>query len=132
MKSEFTRRAFLRSAGVGGAAAALAGCGVSMTGARTIASPGRAGKRALRVAHLTDAHVTPDRDAPAGIAACLQHVHALKDRPDVILTGGDCIMDALNAPEPSVRDQWAVWTRAFADHCSIPAHHCLGNHDIWG
>jgi len=142
MTHKITRRNFLQTAGTSTAAFGAAAAGVSALGGcslsgdsggsalRDAAAPRR--KRVLRIAHLTDTHVTPGKGAPEGMAACLDHVHALPDRPDVIFTGGDCIMDSLNADEESVRAQWAVWTTAFKEHCSLPVYSCLGNHDIWG
>lgn len=89
-------------------------------------------KRVLRFAHLTDIHVQPERAAGKGLAAALRHVHALPDRPELILTGGDLIMDGFEATHERTRTQWDLFTSTFGDECTIPVEHCLGNHDIWG
>ena len=94
------RRLFLQQGGV--AALGLA------TGLTAHAAPNPQRQRKLRVAHLTDVHVSPDLGAPAGMAAALRHVQAQADRPDLILFSGDCIGDALGAPKPHVIEQWAV------------------------
>jgi hypothetical protein len=131
-RERLSRRRFIQSSGALGTAAVLAGC----AGTQFSSSPGvtrtHSAPRTLRIAHLTDIHATRDRGSPGGLEACLRHVYSLKDRPDVILTGGDDVMDALNATEASVASQWDVWQEAFSRHTSIPVHHCLGNHDIWG
>jgi 3',5'-cyclic AMP phosphodiesterase CpdA len=91
-----------------------------------------AGERSLRIAHLTDIHVQPERGAAEGVIACLEQLHALPDRPDLILNGGDVIMDAVAAEESRVALQWDLWNRIIRGHCEIPQEYCLGNHDIWG
>lgn len=124
-----SRREMLKAAG---AAAALAGLGLPVaavaagTGQRP---PGR--KRSLRVAHLTDTHIQPERKAAEGVAACLRHVQT-EHKPDLILTGGDLIMDGFAADEARTKLQWELWRKTLKDDCSVPVRHCLGNHDIWG
>lgn len=126
-----SRRTFIGATGGAVAAASLAGCAaLSPVADPTAISTSR--KRALRIAHLTDVHVTGDKGAPDGFAACLRHAHSLADRPDIILNGGDCIMDALNARADWVGEQWSLWQAGLRDHCTLPIHHCIGNHDVWG
>lgn len=89
-------------------------------------------KRALRVAHLTDIHVTTNLNAGPGMHACLKHVNDLKDKPQLMITGGDMIMDALKVSKNSAAEQWNLFTQTLGDASNIPVHHCIGNHDIWG
>jgi 3',5'-cyclic AMP phosphodiesterase CpdA len=89
-------------------------------------------KRALRLAHLTDIHVQPERGAKEGMAACLAHVQQLDDKPDLILTGGDLIMDAMGAEKDRVKAQWDIFQRVIASHNSLPIEHTIGNHDVFG
>lgn len=110
------------------AAGAVAGLAGSAIGAE----PEKKRKRTLRVAHMTDVHVFGQKHAPEGMAACLQHIHNLKDRPDIILNGGDCVMDSMASSEQSVRDQWKIWNTVLKGNLSLPIYHCLGNHDVWG
>lgn len=88
--------------------------------------------RALRIAHLTDIHIQPERNAAEGVIACLEDLHSLPDRPELILNGGDVIMDAVASAEARVALQWDLWERIIRDYCEIPQEYCLGNHDIWG
>lgn len=120
-----TRREMLKTAAV---AAAGLGLGVTAEGSS------RAGTntRALRIAHLTDLHIQPERNAAEGVAACLRQVQSSDDRPDLIVTGGDLIMDGFAADEARTKLQWELLRKTLRDECSTPIVHCLGNHDIWG
>jgi 3',5'-cyclic AMP phosphodiesterase CpdA len=59
-------------------------------------------------------------------------VNSLADRPELILTGGDHVMDAFEAPEGRTKLQFELIQKAFRDNSGIPVEYCLGNHDIWG
>lgn len=88
-------------------------------------------KRALRVAHLTDVHVQPELRAGDGFAACLKHVqdHA---QPDLILFGGDHVMDAFQQTRARTQTQWDMFAKILKGGNSVPTKACIGNHDIWG
>lgn len=88
--------------------------------------------RVLRIAHMTDVHVQPEGDAPAGLARALQHVQRLADKPDVIFNGGDAIMDSLQSDKSRALAQWQTWRDVLSSECSLPIVHCIGNHDVWG
>lgn len=89
-------------------------------------------RRVLRVAHLTDLHIQPEKRAQEGVVACLHHVQSGPDAPDLILTGGDLIMDSFATPAPRVESLWAMLTGTFRNECGKPVEHCLGNHDVFG
>lgn len=89
-------------------------------------------KRVLRVAHLTDIHVQPERGAGDGMAQCLDHVHDLDDPPQLILFGGDNIMDTFANTRQRGEVQWKLWHKMMQGHCRIPHKACIGNHDVWG
>jgi len=120
-----SRREVVRAAGFG----ALAAAGV-------LSRPARAGvpgdQRSFRIAHLTDMHVQPELRADEGMAACLRHVNALAHRPDLIITGGDQVMDTFDQGFDRSKVLWDLWARQLKEHNAIPAQHVLGNHDIWG
>ncbi|MBX7246670.1 MAG: metallophosphoesterase [Candidatus Sumerlaeaceae bacterium] len=130
MPQNVNRRQILKFTG-GIAAGAIAGGLLQpvMTGAAPI-NPNR--KRVGRVAHLTDIHVEPELRADKGLAACLKAARELKDKPDLVLNGGDAIMDSLKATRERTQVQWDLLMRVFRDECPIPIEHCIGNHDIWG
>lgn len=95
-------------------------------------APPRPRRRALRVGHLTDIHVQPERAAAEGMAAALRHAQSLADPVQFIVTGGDMVMDAFDAEEARVKTQWDLFASVLRGECSVPVAHCLGNHDIWG
>jgi 3',5'-cyclic-AMP phosphodiesterase len=117
------------------AAAAVAGSALPVSsdaaGANPTA-PASGARRALRLAHLTDVHVQPERGAGDGLAACLRHAQGLKDPPQLILTGGDAVMEANSADAARAAAQADVWRRVWKAECSLPVEHCIGNHDVWG
>lgn len=132
-----SRRAMLQVAGLGALAAGLP----LMLPDRAIAQPSsqpmsppplRARSRVLRVAHLSDIHVQPEKQAREGLAACLRHVQALTDVPQLILTGGDLIFDSFDTPFERSSMLWDILLKTFKDESSIPVEHTLGNHDIFG
>lgn len=121
------RKEFLKAAGLATVAAAS-----RTSPSAQAAEPAGVRTRALRIAHLTDIHVQPERDAPAGLAACLKHAQSLEDPADFILNGGDTIMDALGADRDRVRTQWRSWHAVIRNELRLPIEHCVGNHDVWG
>jgi 3',5'-cyclic AMP phosphodiesterase CpdA len=128
-----TRRDVILGAGLA-ATATLASCAAPRGGLTTTAPEGvrTVRERILRIAHLTDMHVQPERRAGEGFAAALDAVHALNTPPDLVVTGGDLVMDAFGAKEERTHTQWALFKRVLRERCRIPVRHCIGNHDIWG
>ena len=102
--------------------------------------------RRLRIAHLTDIHLQPELQAARGLEACFAHVQARQAAanggiagaggdsgpPDLIITGGDTIMDAFEVDMARTKLQWELWRKVKADHCGIEMHSVVGNHDVWG
>lgn len=89
-------------------------------------------RRVLTLAHLTDIHLTPERRSPEGLAACLRHVQQHPARPELILNGGDCVMDASGRSYDEVHAMWKLWHEVWREENSLPVVHCLGNHDAFG
>ena len=112
---DMTRRDSILTVG-----AALAGAAAFGVGGRSLfaeeSSPAR--KPSLRVAHLTDIHVQPEKRAAEGLASCLHHVQQLSAKPDLILTGGDSIMDSFDADDARTSLQWDIWQRVLKSDCS--------------
>lgn len=95
-----------------------------------IASPAR--RRKLRIAHLTDIHVLPEKGAPKGMEAALEHAQGQKDKPQMIVTGGDLIMDSWAVDKDRTAAQWAVYNDVMKANLELPIAQTVGNHDIWG
>lgn len=127
MKAQITRREFLRNTSATVGAAALLPVDAV---AQPLPNPRR--QRVLRIAHLTDVHVQPEKSAPDGMARALHHAQNLSDKPNLIFNGGDAIMDALKADQARTKTQWQVWQSVLKNECSLPVVHCIGNHDVWG
>jgi hypothetical protein len=128
-ETNITRRESMITLGAA-AAGALAWCASPRPSLADAVGP--AARRALRVAHLTDVHVEPELRAAEGLVACLQHVQQLADKPQLILTGGDHVMDSFEADDARTTLQWNLWNSLLKSECGIPVHSCIGNHDVWG
>lgn len=124
---------------VGGAAAAGLGLAEAFGGSEVVTAamtqsgqikPTKA-KRSLRIAHLTDIHVQPEKKADEGMAHTLRQVNSLKDKPNLIITGGDQIMDAFGAGADRTKAQWDLYQKALKNDNDLPIEHCIGNHDVW-
>jgi 3',5'-cyclic AMP phosphodiesterase CpdA len=135
MDTNFSRRQILGTAA--GVTAGLLATGLMgpTVGRAVAASPlvpmGKA-KRALRVVHMTDMHIQPERAANEGVTACLKHIASMKEGPDLILTGGDTIMDSFEEGHERTKALWDLWSATVKDAHKAPMLSALGNHDIWG
>lgn len=89
-------------------------------------------KPVLRMAHLTDIHVKPDRTAEYGMAAALQAVNNLHEPVNGIINGGDAIMNAVALSKSNVKSQWNTFHSILRSETSLPVYHCVGNHDLFG
>lgn len=130
MTKQFTRRDMIKVGALTAAGAAVSRSSYSMQEENPMSQQPR--KRVLRIAHLTDIHVQPERNAEQWMRECLRHVHQLKDQPDVIFNGGDTIMDAFGQTADRTRIQWELWKKVMEEERSIPLVSCIGNHDVWG
>jgi Icc protein len=87
-------------------------------------------KRSLRVAHMTDFHCQPELGG--GVGTDMAFAHAMKQKPDLVLMGGDVVMDSCAQTEARTRQQFDLYRAAEKKHVKVPIHYALGNHDIWG
>ena len=111
---QVTRRQFIQVAGV--AAAALMGGSSVQTAEAASKKP-----KPFRSAHLTDIHVKPELRAEEGFRQCMKAVHELRPRPDFILTGGDLVMDVLEASPERAKLLFDIYTGVCKDS-DIPIH----------
>ncbi|WP_080238926.1 metallophosphoesterase family protein [Spirosoma rigui] len=118
------RRDVVRQMGAGLAALSISN---RVTAYPTTPAPARA----LRIAHLTDVHVQPLVGAAKGFEKCLHHVQHMADKPDLIINGGDAIMEAHGRGQDSVRRQWNLYNDVLRSENALPLVSCIGNHDIW-
>ena len=138
MADELTRRNAIKVIGAAAAGAiSLTGPATSQSmpdgaGARESAASAPEAPRKVRIAHMTDFHVQPERHASEGVISALRHAQARADKPQLILAGGDMIMDSFEANNARTKLQWDLWRSIVKHECSLPVEPCIGNHDIWG
>ena len=89
-------------------------------------------QRVLRFAQITDIHVQPELGAADGFRQCLRHIRSQVDPVDMVFNTGDAVMDCLAQDETRVTLIWDLWNKILAEECTVPVHHVIGNHDIWG
>ena len=132
------RKSFLRTMGLIGAGAMLTNSMTISPLANTETPPANTEPSSpqsgspLRVAHLTDIHISPERIAEHGMAASLHAVQSLKDKPSFIINGGDAIMNAATLTKGSIQEQWNSFHRILKSDNSLPIYHTIGNHDLFG
>ncbi|HLP85541.1 MAG TPA: metallophosphoesterase [Phycisphaerales bacterium] len=128
-----SRRDVLGMGVLGAIAAALpfglSGCATSrgQTGERANAK-----RRLARVAHITDSHTQAERGGFEGTCAMWEHLNALRDKPDLVLHGGDIVFDVFAKNKAKSQEQWDLYLQSMRAHNKLPVYHALGNHDIWG
>ena len=89
-------------------------------------------KPCLRAAHVTDIHITKDRDSPKGVAALFAHMFGQKGwTPELVINSGDTCM-ALDGKTAGAKaaEQIDLW-KAAVKGIKVPIRSCLGNHDVW-
>jgi 3',5'-cyclic AMP phosphodiesterase CpdA len=79
---------------------------------------------------MTDFHCQPELGAGKGTAMAM--AHAMRQKPDLVLVGGDLVMDAVSQDEARTELQWTLYRDALGDIVKAPVYHALGNHDVWG
>jgi len=117
------RKEFLRSG--------LMATGLSMLpGVMTAQAP--TPKKSLRFAFISDIHVKPGAIPETGMAKAIRHVQDLEPKADLIINGGDCIMDGLSATKESVQKQWDLYHSIMNAENKLTVYPCIGNHDVYG
>lgn len=80
-------------------------------------------------AFLADIHLQPELEAGKGFRKAIDMVNQL--RPDFVITGGDLIMDALEAGYSRADSLYRMYAQ-FSAHFRMPVYNTIGNHDILG
>lgn len=116
----WTRRDLLRTGAMGAAAMALPRLGEAVEGPAD-----------FTVAFFTDTHVNGHKGAAEGLKRAVDHAMSRPQPPELLLTGGDLVMDILDTGVAAADRQYDLFDTAF-DGVGVPVHHCLGNHDCLG
>jgi Icc protein len=120
--AKVTRRGIIR-------AGMVAGVGIATGAARGAETRGKA----FRVAHLSDMHVVPGPTRSGeGFAMALRSLEKLSPRPDLLITGGDHVMDSLKTNHDKLDPMWDLYTKTLKANTNLPAHPVIGNHDVLG
>ncbi len=132
------RKSFLNTLGIV-SAGALFTSGMTVPAPQRNAEPVRTepggkstAKRSLRVAHLTDIHIKPEKIAEHGMRSALQTVSEMADKADFIINGGDAIMNSVGATKSLVQQQWSAYHNIFKAENTLKTYNCIGNHDLFG
>ena len=91
-------------------------------------SPGKKEKPDFTFAFLTDIHITPDKQAPAGFLQAIRSVNQLN--PDFVITGGDLIMDALGQTRNRADSLYQLYT-GLMQGFGMPVYNTVGNHELF-
>jgi 3',5'-cyclic AMP phosphodiesterase CpdA len=99
-----------------------------------VPSIAQAGAAPLRIVHMTDMHVQPERAGGEGYAAALQSLAKLDPQPSFIITGGDHVMDIFDNGPPRAKVQWDLYEQVLSQNTKLPIYATIGNHDVfaWG
>lgn len=98
----------------------------------TIIAYGAQPDRVIRFAHFTDIHITADNNAPQGFATALKYMQSMDDKPQLLITGGDHVMDSFGATDQDATKLFNLLNEIIKRDCHIPVKYCIGNHDLWG
>jgi len=80
-------------------------------------------------AFLTDIHLQPERNAPAGFKQAIDTVNKLN--PDFVITGGDQIMDALAQKQSRADSLYNLYIE-MSKLFNMPVYNTMGNHEVFG
>ena len=86
-------------------------------------------KDSFSIAFLTDIHLQPEENAVEGFTQALDTVNMLN--PDLIITGGDLIMDALGQSYGRADSLYNLYMEVIKKS-KIPVYNTMGNHEIYG
>jgi len=123
-RTGLSRRLFISNTAAASAAAAL----FPLTGSGVRAQEQSTG--GFRFVFMPCVHLRRDLRSPEGFASALGAVRKLSPSPDFILTGGDMchnLRDQTLEQSEEITDRFASTLK---EHCALPVHYCLGNHDL--
>lgn len=112
--------------------ASATGVALATTGLAAESQEQQNKRHVLRFAHMTDIHMQPERAAGPGFTAALHHIQGLAKTPQLIITGGDTVMETFGATDVRTAVQWELFHHVIRNECSLPVRSCIGNHDVWG
>ncbi len=107
----------------------VAGTAGLLTGSCARKPSGPEKKKLFSFLHFSDVHVQPEKGAAEGFLMAIEKMNSL--RPDFVISGGDLVMDTLEADE-----QRAVMLYDLYIDCrkkfTVPVYDVMGNHEVFG
>jgi 3',5'-cyclic AMP phosphodiesterase CpdA len=88
-------------------------------------------KADFAVAFLTDSHVDGKLGSSEGFAKAVRNAFDRPQPPEVLVTGGDLVMDILATGTAEADAQYALFDTPLKE-LRVPVHHTMGNHDLLG
>ncbi|HEX2466310.1 MAG TPA: metallophosphoesterase [Thermoanaerobaculia bacterium] len=88
-------------------------------------------KADFAVAFLTDMHVDGELGSADGFAKAVRNAFDRPQPPEVLVTGGDLVMDILETGADQADALYALFEKQIAG-VKVPTHHTMGNHDMLG
>lgn len=85
----------------------------------------------FRFVFMTDIHITPEKNADAGLTAAVNYINHMRPKPDFVITGGDLVFDALGQT-PEKADSLNALYQRIMNGLDMPVYNCIGNHDNLG
>lgn len=86
-------------------------------------------KSGFRFVFMTDIHIQPEKDAVHGFKLAIEKVNELD--VDLVITGGDLIMDALGQTYGRADSLYDLYTETVRD-LTMPVYNTMGNHEVYG
>lgn len=81
---------------------------------------------------LSDLHLQTHRNAEAKFSSAIDRILADTASPDLIILGGDTVMNTVTSDFERANSQWEIWDRCSERFASIPLLAAIGNQDTWG
>lgn len=78
---------------------------------------------------MTDIHLQPELNAVEGFRKALDTINKLN--PELVITGGDNIMDALNQTQSRTDSLYSLYLQEVGN-LKMPIYHAIGNHEPFG
>jgi 3',5'-cyclic-AMP phosphodiesterase len=66
------------------------------------------------------------------LAQALRHMQAMDDKPELLITGGDHVMDSFAETDKVATAEFNLLKDILKKECKIPIKYCIGNHDLCG
>src|SRR5262245_33235716 len=104
--------------------------GAGLAASKVVVAADVAPVKPFRVAHLTDMHVQPERRAIEGYTAALASLEKLDPKPDLLITGGDHVMDSTEQFADRTKVVWDAFHKSHAN-AKYPWRSVIGNHDVF-